>query len=162
MIRKILSKLIIAVFILLTNNVSAQQIPAWSLADLKTAIDTSTGPTIFNFWATFCKPCIAELPYFQKAANDYKQKGVRLVMVSLDLKEAYPKTIASFVLKRKLTSPVVFVNESNADLLIPAVDSGWSGSIPASLFINRSKGYRHFLEEELSPQKLDAEIKKML
>jgi thiol-disulfide isomerase/thioredoxin len=141
---------------------NAQEIPVWKLADLKTVMDTASGPTIINFWATFCKPCIAELPYFQDAANRYRAQGVKLIMVSLDLKESYPKAVQNFVAKRKLTSPVVFLDESNADLFVPAVDSSWSGSIPASLFINRSKGYRQFHEEELSKEKLEAEIRKML
>jgi thiol-disulfide isomerase/thioredoxin len=115
-----------------------------------------------NFWATFCKPCIAELPYFQALANQYRKKGVKLIMISLDLKESYPKSVAAFVKKRKLTSPVVFLDEQNADLFVPLVDSSWSGAIPASLFINKKKGYRKFVEEELSREKLDAEIKAML
>lgn len=140
----------------------AQEIPAWKLADLQTVMDTTQGPVIINFWATFCKPCIAELPYFQAAANRYKASGVKLIMVSLDVKEAYPKAIASFAGKRKLTSPVVFLDETESDRFIPAVDSTWSGAIPASLFLNKAKNYRHFVEEELSPSKLEAEIKKML
>lgn len=83
-------------------------------------------------------------------------------MVSLDLKEAYPKKVTSFTKKLKITSPVVWLNESNADLFCPAVDSSWSGAIPATVFINNPKGYHKFFEEELSKAKLEAEIKKML
>jgi thiol-disulfide isomerase/thioredoxin len=162
--KKLITMLMLAAAMGITTRAEAQAqtIPVWKLADLKAAMDSAEGPTIINFWATFCKPCIAELPYFQAAANQYKEKGVKLVMVSLDLKEAYPKTIAAFARGRKLTSPVVFLDESNADLFVPAVDSSWSGAIPASLFINPKRGYRYFVEEELSKAKLDAEIKKML
>ena len=83
-------------------------------------------------------------------------------MVSLDLKEAYPSKVQAFSKKLKLTSPVVFFDESNADIFCPVVDSSWSGVIPASLFINNSTGYRKFYEEELSKEKLEAEIKSML
>lgn len=134
----------------------------WKLSDLKSAIKDAKEPTIINFWATFCKPCIAELPHFQQLANQYKEKGVRLIMVSLDLKEAYPTKVNSFAKKLKLTSPVVFLDESNADIFCPAVDSSWSGAIPASIFINNTTGYRKFYEEELSKEKLKAEIDFML
>lgn len=140
----------------------AQKVPVWKLTDLTSAIANAKQPTIFNFWATFCKPCIAELPHFQALANDYKSKGLNLVMVSLDLKEAYPKTVVSFVNRLKLTSQVVFLDESNADLFCPAVDSSWSGAIPASLFVNPQTGYRKFLEEELSKEKLEKQILEML
>lgn len=143
-------------------NASAQHIPVWKLADLKAAIDSAQQPTIVNFWATFCKPCIAELPHFQEMANKYKEQGVKLVMVSLDLKEAYPVKVSSFAKKLKLTSPVVFLDEANADLFCPVVDSSWSGAIPASIFVNPTTGYRKFYEEELSKTKLEAEIQAML
>ena len=143
-------------------NTTAQKIPVWKLADLRAAIHQSKGPTIINFWATFCKPCIAELPHFQAVANKYKAQGVNLIMVSLDLKEAYPSKVASFAKKLNLTSPVVYLDESNADIFCPAVDSSWSGAIPASLLINNATGYRKFYEEEISKEKLEAEIKAML
>ncbi len=146
----------------ITIDAGAQQIPAWTAADLKRAMDTATVPTVFNFWATFCKPCIAEMPHFQAAANRFRNRGVRLVFVSLDLKEAYPKTVTAFVKKRGISSPVVFLNEGNADLFVPMVDSTWSGAIPASLFVYPGRGYRRFVEDELSREKLEGEIKKML
>lgn len=140
----------------------AQTIPTWQLKDLQSAIANAKQPTIFNFWATFCKPCIAELPHFQALTDQYKNEGVNLIMVSLDVKEAFPKTVNSFVKRLKLTSPVVFLDESNADLFCPVVDSSWSGAIPASLFVNPQTGYRKFYEEELSKEKLEVEIKRML
>lgn len=140
----------------------AQPVPLWKASDLQRAMDTATVPTVFNFWATFCKPCIAELPHFQAVANQYKDRGLRLVMVSLDLKEAYPKMVPAFVKRLKLTSPVVFLDETNADLFVPLVDSSWSGAIPASLFINKEKGYRKFVEDELNKEKLEVEIRKMV
>ncbi|NTS43365.1 TlpA family protein disulfide reductase [Flavisolibacter sp. BT320] len=162
MMKTIYSAVMLLVMTVASNKGQTQDIAVWKMADLQTAMDTASGPTILNFWATFCKPCIAELPYFQEAANRYRAKGVKLILVSLDLKEAFPKTVKNFVAKRKITAPVVFLDESNADLFVPAVDSSWSGSIPASLFINRRKGYRQFHETELSKAKLDAEIRKML
>jgi thiol-disulfide isomerase/thioredoxin len=148
--------------IALASVADAQQVSVWKAADLKTALDTATVPTIFNFWATFCRPCIAELPHFQAAADQYKSRGVRLVMVSLDVKEAFPKKVQAFVKKRALTSPVVFLDEPSADIFVPLVDSTWSGAIPASLFIYRERGYRRFFDDELSRLKLDREIRNML
>lgn len=139
-----------------------QKIAVWKQADLKTAMDTATAPTIFNFWATFCKPCIAELPHFQQLADKYQAKGVKLILVSFDLKEAYPKQIAKFAAARKLSSPIVFLDESNADLFVPLVDTTWSGAIPASLFLNKQKSYRKFIEEELTKEKLETEIRQMI
>jgi thiol-disulfide isomerase/thioredoxin len=144
------------------TNANAQSIPKWKLNDLKAAISKADKPTIFNFWATFCKPCVAEIPYFQQLAKKYESAGVQLVLISLDLSEAYPKQISSFASKYKFTSPIKFLDETNADLFCPAVDDSWSGAIPASLFVNNKSGYRKFFEEQLSKEKLEKEIQSML
>jgi thiol-disulfide isomerase/thioredoxin len=143
-------------------NSGAQNIPKWKLDDLKFAIRNADKPTIFNFWATFCKPCVQEIPYFQQLTKKYDSAGVRLVLVSLDLTEAYPKQIQTFASKHNFKSPIKFLDETNADIFCPAVDSSWSGAIPASLFVNNKTGYRRFFEEQLSKEKLEKEINAML
>ena len=128
------------------NVAGAQSIPKWKLEDLKAAISNADRPTIFNFWASFCKPCVAEIPYFQQLAKKYDSAGVQLILVSLDLPEMYPQKIKGFAAKYKFNAPIKFLDETNADLFCPAVDEHWSGSIPASLFINNKTGYRKFFE----------------
>jgi thiol-disulfide isomerase/thioredoxin len=140
----------------------AQSIPKWKLKDLQSAIKNVNKPTIFNFWATFCKPCVEEIPYFQQIVKKYDSVGVQLVLVSLDLSEAYPKQIASFASKHKFVSPIKFLAETNADLFCPAVDTSWTGAIPATLFVNNKTGYRKFYEEQISKEKLDKEIRAMI
>ncbi len=139
----------------------AQEIKKWKLKELKSAIDTTDSPTIFNFWATFCKPCLEEMPYFQDLVKKYESAGVKLVLVSLDLPKAYPK-IKAFAAKHKIYAPIVFLDETNADLFCPAVDEQWSGTIPASLFINNKIGYRRFFEDQLKKSQLDKEIQSMI
>jgi thiol-disulfide isomerase/thioredoxin len=152
----------IAVLIFASYSAGAQNIPKWKLDDLKAAIKNADKPTIFNFWATFCKPCVEEIPYFQQLTKKYDSAGVQLVLISLDLSEAYPKQISTFAAKHKFDSPIKYLDETNADLFCPAVDSSWSGAIPASLFVNNKTGYRKFYEEQLSREKLEKEIKNMI
>ena len=140
----------------------AQDIPVWKLEDLRNAIAKSDRPTIFNFWATFCIPCIEEIPHFQELVKKYDSAGVRLILVSLDMTESYPARIRSFAAKKKFTAPIRFLDETNADLFCPAVDASWSGALPATLFIHHKTGYRKFFEEELSPELLEAQIRAML
>ncbi len=159
---KIITSFLLFVFISGTSPIAAQDIPKWKINDLKAAIAKADKPTIFNFWATFCKPCIEEIPYFQELAKKYDSAGVQLVLISLDLSEAYPKQISSFATKYKFKSPMKFLDETNADLFCPVVDSTWSGSIPATLFVNNKTGYRKFYEEKLSKKKLESEIENMI
>jgi thiol-disulfide isomerase/thioredoxin len=153
---------ILLVFLFAFSNAEAQAIPKWKLNDLKGAIKNADQPTIFNFWATYCKPCVEEIPYFQQLVKKYDSAGVRLVLISLDLPESYPQHISSFAVGHDFTFPVKFLDETNADLFCPAVDSSWSGAIPASLFVNNQTGYRKFFEEQLGKEKLEREIQEMI
>ena len=159
----IMNKLIICILLFFVfGSAVAQNIPKWKLNDLEQAIKNANKPTIFNFWATICKPCVEEIPYFQQITKKYDSAGVRLVLVSLDLSEAYPKQIATFATKHNFTSPIKFLAETNADLFCPAVDASWSGVIPASLFVNNKTGYRKFYEEQLGRQKFEQEVQAMI
>jgi hypothetical protein len=88
--------------------------------------------------------------------------SVQLLLVSLDFKEDYEKVISIFAAKRKITFPILWLNETNADYFCPKVDSAWSGAIPATLFINNRSGFRIFFEEQLSKEKLKKQIAAML
>jgi len=142
--------------------VHAQDIQKWKLTDLKSAIKNADKPTIFNFWATFCLPCIEEVPYFQEMVKKYDSAGIRLVFVSVDPSENYPQKIKTTASKFNFKYPIKFLDETDADLFCPAVDKTWSGAIPASLFINNKTGYRKFFEEQLSKTQLEKEIKALV
>lgn len=144
------------------STAKAQSIPKWKLADLQAAIQQADKPTIFNFWATFCKPCIEEIPHFQEVVKKYDSAGVKLVFISLDLDDAYPAKIQTFAKKRNIYNPITFLDETNADLFCPVVDPKWSGAIPASLFINNKTGYRQFFEDQLSKEQVEKEVLKMI
>ncbi len=141
--------------------VDGQEAKKVKITDLEKIIAESKTPLIINFWATFCKPCMEEIPHFQKLGKKYEKMGVKILLVSLDMKEAYPIQVNAFVKKKKITTPVVWLNETNADYFCPRIDETWSGTIPATLFINNSIKYRKFTEEPLTEEQLEREIRKL-
>ena len=152
----------IFVYVFFTSAIIAQSIPKWSITDLEEYIEKSEVPIVVNFWATYCVPCIKEIPYFQEVIKKYNHKDVKLLLVSLDFEESYPVRVADFASKRKFTSPIVWLNETNADYFCPKIDSKWSGVMPATLFVNNKKGHRKFFEEEMPEKKFEEEVKKIL
>ncbi len=140
---------------LITN---AQTIQSWKVTNLQDYVSKSDSILVINFWATFCKPCNTEIPYFETTVNKYKNQKVKLLLVSLDLKSLYPKTLTAFAKKKKYTSQVVWLNETDADYFCPRIDKAWSGGIPATLIINPKTGYRKFFEDELKPEELEKEL----
>src|SRR5215212_8648153 len=112
---KKLVKLFIIILLLSGFQSSAQSITKWKIGELEEYIKQSNKPMIVNFWATFCKPCVEQIPYFQKLIKKYEKEGIELLLVSLDLKDAYAN-IPSFAAKHKFNSRIVYLNETNADL----------------------------------------------
>lgn len=144
-----------------------QQIRSIKATDLEKIVSESKGPTIINMWATWCKPCIEEIPYFLEEVKQYNstrgdKDSIRLILVSLDFKKSYPKDIKEFVKKRKYTAPILWLDETNADYFCPKLDAKWSGAIPATLFINPSNGYRNFFEEQIGHETFRQEIEALV
>jgi thiol-disulfide isomerase/thioredoxin len=116
---------------------------------------------IVSFWATFCVPCIQEIPYLERLVKQHEKDSIKVLLVSLDLQEDYVK-IRPLASQKKFSSPIVWLNETNADYFCPKVDSSWSGAIPATLFINNKTGYRKFYEEQVKEAQLEKEIMAIL
>ena len=148
-------------------NVQGQEIKSVKITDVEKIIAESKTPLIVNMWATWCKPCIEELPYFLVFVNKYNaSKGtadsIQLLLVSFDFALSFPDGIAKFAAKRNINAPIVWLDETNADYFCPKIDAKWSGAIPATLFINNKSGYRNFVEEQISHDQLKDEIKAIL
>ncbi len=155
--------LLIAGLFLVGFKANSQDIAKWKMTELETFMSEKTGEIlVINFWATFCKPCIAEIPSFIKISDKYKNDKVKLLLVSLDLPSYYPKKIASFVKKRQYKANIVWLDETDADYFCPKADTSWSGSIPATLMINTKTGYRKFFEGEMSASQYEEALKKVI
>lgn len=112
---------------------------------------------VINFWATWCAPCVAELPYFWKAAETFKDKPIKMLFVSLDLKKDYESKLAKFVKERFADHEVIALHEPNANVWIDKVDKNWDGAIPVTLFYKGDK--RSFYATELEEMQLNEIIK---
>jgi thiol-disulfide isomerase/thioredoxin len=149
-------------FFLFAFATNAQEIKKIKITDLEKTINESKQPLVINFWATYCVPCLKEMPYFQEKVKEYKSQNVSLLLVSLDLQDDYPKKIDGIRKKLKLTYPVQYLDETNADYFCPRVDTSWSGALPATLFINNTTGYRKFIEDEISKEDFEKHLDEML
>ena len=158
-IKKILASIL---FFSFYANAFTQDLKTVKIEVLSAYINKADHPLIINFWATWCKPCIAEIPHLQQAAQQYKDSGLELIMVSLDFPEAFPKDITAFIKSKNLVGTFFWLDETNADHFCPVIDKTWQGSIPATLFLNVKKDYRKFYEQEITPEALNAVLQEML
>lgn len=114
---------------------------------------------VVNFWATWCAPCIEELPHFEKLGIDHKSEKLAVLLVSVDFKSKLNSAVIPFVKRKNMKSEVFLLNESNPQKYIDRIDPTWSGSIPATLFVKEDK--RKFIESELTYEQLLTEYKKL-
>jgi thiol-disulfide isomerase/thioredoxin len=98
---------------------------------------------VVNFWATWCKPCVEELPVFTKLSRDMKQQKVKFLFVSLDFPKQVESRLIPFVTNNLSDQKVVLLNDPNANAWISKVDANWSGAIPATLIYKGSKRLFH-------------------
>ncbi|MCD6013406.1 MAG: hypothetical protein K0Q79_3268 [Flavipsychrobacter sp.] len=140
----------------------AQQIPAFSADQVIHYTSSKDTLYIINFWATWCAPCVAELPEFDALKKRYANQPVKVLLVSLDFKEDYPYKLARFVEKKKLTPEVVWLSDTNPNVFIPKIDNSWQGSIPATVVVHPGKGYKKFIEGSISERQISKIADKLL
>ncbi len=154
---------IVLISLLITSASFSQTVKKVKIEDVVNMIDTSSTPIIINFWASWCQPCVHEIPWFEKAVAELKDTKVKIVLVSLDFASDYKsKALEQFAKKQGYTSTVVWLDETNADKFCPKIDSSWDGSIPVTLMVNNKKKYRQFFEFQIREERFKLELAKLV
>jgi thiol-disulfide isomerase/thioredoxin len=94
---------------------------------------------VVNFWATWCKPCLEELPYIEQIHKDKFDDPVKVILVSLDFRHQIQQKLIPFILEKDLKSTVVVLDDPDANTWIDKVDPRWSGALPATVIYRREK-----------------------
>ena len=124
----------------------------WLNARLKSKSDTTY---VINFWATWCVPCVAELPDFEKIHRQFLGQKVKVILISLDHAKKIRETVIPFAAKKKMTAQIVLLNEADANSWIDRIDPDWSGALPATIILNNANAFRRFFEKELNFETLN-------
>lgn len=115
---------------------------------------------VINFWATWCKPCVEEIPAFNQLLENYKDKNVEIIMVSLDFGASVDQRIKLFKERHQMKARIVILDDPDSNSWINKVSSEWSGAIPATLIYNKTK--KKFYEQSFHYKELESEVKKFL
>jgi thiol-disulfide isomerase/thioredoxin len=109
---------------------------------------------VYNFWATWCGPCVKELPLFEKLSHNNKEVKVTLVSMDIDL-DPNPEKVYKFIERKKIQSRVIILDAVDPNSWINKIDKNWSGALPATLVINTKTGERRFVNSALKEGDLE-------
>lgn len=142
---KILKKrLAFLTFVLASLQVSiafAQEVKVLKFEELQNVLEAvGDRITIVNFWATWCEPCVEEIPHFIEVYQE-KQKtdAVDIIFVSLDrLRDT--KQVETFVTEQQMPGKLLLLDDlRRMNQWIPKIDADWQGAIPATGFYQNGR-----------------------
>ena len=129
--------LIILFFAIQNNSFSQEFLPANknTLDSIKNAYKGKV--VLFNFWATWCKPCVEEFPDLMKINSEYKDKDFKLVFVTLDFGDDLATQTKKFLKKMNVDFTTYYNAFKNDEDLINYMDKKWDGGIPGTFIFNK-------------------------
>lgn len=107
---------------------------------------------LINFWATWCKPCVEELPAFLRLEKELKDKPFKMILVSLDFSTQIDRRVKPFLEKQEITTEVLLLDDPDANSWINKVSPDWDGSIPATWIL--APGKEEFYEQSFTYEQL--------
>ena len=153
--------IIVILLLFSCNEPSKDTIEVVDFEGLYNKIDLSDDKTyVLNFWATWCAPCVKELPYFEEVNKEFKDKNTEVILVSLDFPSQIESKLKPYLKKNKIKSKVILLDDSKMNTWVPKVSEQWDGGIPATLIVNASN--YNFYPKPLKKEELFTEINKVL
>ena len=121
------------------KTVSLEDIPIYgNFDDMKYIFEQQSDTTyIINYWATWCKPCVEELPFFEILHEEFAGEKIRVILVSLDFPAKLETKLIPFINEHKLSSEVMVLTDDRYNEWIDWVDPDWGGSIPVTIIYNK-------------------------
>lgn len=140
-----------------------QDIPVVGLKQLQDIYIKDNDTTyVLNFWATWCVPCVEELPLFEQLNADYKDKKVKVILASMDGEKNMATRLIPYINEKQLKSTIVLFSEPKPNSWIPVFDPEWSGAIPATIVRNGKIGKEEFYEKKFHEGELEEVVKGFL
>lgn len=115
---------------------------------------------LVNMWATWCVPCVKELPDLVKLAHEYEGRGLRVLLVSND-DEKQLADVTNFLVAHGVDFPCYIKVEKDNEF-INAIDSRWSGALPTTFLYDGNGNLKELWEGSKPYAQLEEKIKPLL
>lgn len=139
-----------------------QLLPA-TPADLRAALDARKGRVVLvNFWATWCRPCLKELPALLALEQEYASRGFELLAVSLDEPADGDAIVQPFLTKWFPSLRSLIRSSPDMDAMVSVVDPAWNEVLPTSYVVDRNGRVAAQLQGGKSAAEFEAAILPLL
>ena len=155
--------LLVVFSLTLLSQAKAQKASVIKLPQLQELLSASNDTTyVVNFMATWCGPCMEEIPYFEKAAGEVQGKKFRLVYISLDAASDLDKKLNPLLVRKKILTRTYLLDEPDYNSWIDKIEPSWDGAIPVTIVFNNEKKTRKFIKTATTYQELSSTIQQQL
>lgn len=117
---------------------------------------------VLNFWATWCPPCVAEMPDLVKFYEEMDKDQVAFVSLSADDPEGSEEVIGKFNEETGVTFPVYVLDTRAPDALHGALRTEVSGALPTTIIYNKQGKVVHVWERDTTQEELETTVKTLL
>lgn len=157
----LLSFLIVSLTLFSQKNKETDEVVVMDFSQLKPLLNLNNDTVyVFNFWATWCAPCVNEIPYFEALSQKYKYENVKVLMISLDFPNQMESRLIPFIKEKNMQNEIILLNDPDANRWIPQIDDDWTGAIPATLIYRQNK--KLFFSKELTFESLSEAVEQLL
>ncbi|MDP7638713.1 MAG: TlpA disulfide reductase family protein [Candidatus Hydrogenedentes bacterium] len=109
-----------------------------SMTRIETLVEESRGRVlVVNFWATFCPPCVDEMPELASFVTNHVGEDIEFLSVSSDIPSTRDTLVLPFVLEQNLPFPVYMLGTDNRAQALSHMEIEWDGGLPATFIFNR-------------------------
>lgn len=152
-----------ALLLLTAKAVAGATLTPVTADELRAALDATRGAVVLvNFWATWCSPCLKEIPVFIELSEQYGEQGFRLVAVSLDDIDSMNEQVQPFMAKWFPGFTSYIGASYDMDEIVSALDGSWNEVLPTSYLLSRDGKVAERLQGVYTKDEFAAKITALL